>query len=187
MEVDWLFVLGKNRKYVPDRTRLSSQNKVSGSFKHRHRDFRASLSTTSETGRQDCQTGKVKRSNQQSQHTHTRAHTDLLNSRTLECVHTLKLEGGNFLKSLLSPWSFKLKGQRTVKWSHLSHYLRQTLSHVAWAGPGAMSANMVGSVCSEESRPCCCSSDSFRNFHCSLLVKLFAFRWEIKQMASHVC
>lgn len=36
-----LLVLGKNRKYIPDRSLLSSRNKASGSFEHSHKDFTA--------------------------------------------------------------------------------------------------------------------------------------------------
>ena len=63
-------MLGKNRKYVPDRTQLSSQNKVSGSFEHSHGVFTALLSIKSRTGRQDRRTEKVTRANQQSPHTY---------------------------------------------------------------------------------------------------------------------
>lgn len=63
-------MLGKNGKYVCDRTRPSSQNKVSSSFEHRHRYFDALLNTAYETGRHDYWTGKVMRANQQSQHTY---------------------------------------------------------------------------------------------------------------------
>lgn len=53
-----LLVLGRNRKYNPDRSQAHSQNKAIGSFERSHKDSAPSAACL-KTGRQGRWTGKV--------------------------------------------------------------------------------------------------------------------------------
>lgn len=106
-------MLGKNGKYACDRTRPSSQNKVSSSFEHRHRHFDALLNTGCETGRYDYWTGKVMRAHQQSQDTYISTDRSP-GSSMLKCMCALKLEGSNF-KVLTSFSKFLSLGSQCIE------------------------------------------------------------------------
>lgn len=170
-----LFVLGKNRKYVPDKTRLSSQNKVSGSYGHSHGDFIASPNTPSKTGRQDCERGKVM-GQINNLNTHMSAGRSP-NSRGPKCMHTLRLEGSNLKSPSFLFEVFNWRG--TVQSSGATLVIISGRSPAnTWARPGAIPLNTFGRASSEGSHAPCCSSDSSRISHCFLPVEVFALRWK---------
>ena len=172
-----LFVLGKNRKHAPDKTRLSSQNKVSGSFERSHGDFIASPNIPS-----DWQAGLRDRKGDGGQINNLNTHMSAgrsPNSRAPKCMHTLRLEGGNLKSPSFLFEVFNWRG--TVQSSAATLVIISGHSSArARARPGAIPLNTFGSTSSEGShaRCCCSSSDSSRISHCFLPVEVFALRWK---------
>lgn len=86
-------MLGKNGKYVCDRTRPSSQNKVSSSFEHRHRYFDAQHRI------RDWQARLLDRKGDEGKSTistHIYKHRQISWFKYAEVQVALKLEGSNF-------------------------------------------------------------------------------------------